>query len=171
MHDRAETPSNKSMKELNAEVASKQQEIDGKKNQLHLREELLLVKKKSILKFLHLSTTVFHSNINFSTCPPNPTEKTQLLREFMCNSKELTGSYNELFLLGLTPDVNSSLKDMINHLSSCDNPNPSPEFLKQMGVEYATLKDRILIDCRKYTQQERQNIIDICATQTETSEQ
>jgi hypothetical protein len=151
-------------RKLSIENQHKAREIENKQSQLHMQRERLLITKVAILNFLRLSHTNFHSNIRFTTCPnDNSDEKNKLLNEQMLKSQEMINSYNELYLLMPTMDVAKASTMLLKHLSENRTTFLDKESVDEMTKTYAKLREGLLIAARKYTQEEEQHIINICA--------
>lgn len=148
---------------LTIEDQDRARELEKKKNQISIRKEQLLIRKDTILKFLRISHENFHSNIKFSTCPnENSDEKIKLLNEHTIKCQEMSNSYNELYLLVPTIDIATSSTILLNLLSENRTTFLDKDSIEDMAKTYAKRREELLIAARKYTQEEEQNIINIC---------
>lgn len=150
-------------RQLTIEDQNKAIELENKKNQILMRKEQLLTRKNTILNFLRLSQENFHSNIQYLTCPnENYDEKIKLLNDHKQKCQEVSNSYNELYLLVPTIDIATSSTILFNLLSENRTTSFDKDSIENMAKTYAKLREKLLIAARKYTQEEEQNIINIC---------
>lgn len=135
------------------------QEIEEKNKNFLNQERTILLKKEKLLEYLKKANTLFHSGIHLFTSTPGSPEQVENMKKYMNNIGELTQCHNELFFLGITPELNDKLEKMINIFQEINLPEfPNTEKLKQAGKIFAELKHDILILGKSLLIQEKNQV-------------